>query len=67
MDTILRKSPVTQIYLLGLAFSPSKLSELFPSSLQIAKSTDLISFAFCFFAYSASVSCQKTGKDLDNP
>ena len=46
MDTIPRKSPVTQIYLLGLGFSPSKLSELFPSSQQIAKSTDLISFAF---------------------
>ena len=42
MDTIPRKSTVTQIYLLGLVLSPSKLSELFPSSQQIAKSTDLI-------------------------
>ena len=67
MDTIPRKSIVTQIYLLGLVLSPLKLSELFPSSQQIAKSTDLISFAFSFFVYSVSMSCQKTRKDLDNP
>lgn len=43
--------------LFGLAFFPSKLSELFPGGQQIAKSTNRISFVFPLLVYSALGSC----------
>lgn len=61
MDIIFRNSVITQTYCLVQPFlHQSKLSELFPSSQQIAKSSDLISLVFPFLVYSVWVSCHKT-------